>query len=180
MNLRGVQGPGRVTVYLQAGNLGAPQVLWNSAEAYPQPLWVETVTHTHASWVFGKPGTYLLAVDVSADLADGSSVTGSAVLRFAVGDAADPDAALAARFTGPLASASAAPRKAADVADSDSGSPAWLSLALVAGAVLLIGALVGVALRGAAVRRRAEQRHARPPTGAASGPTGPDPEGGKS
>ncbi|GIE31910.1 hypothetical protein Ait01nite_049550 [Actinoplanes italicus] len=74
MTLRGVQGPGDVTVFLQSGNLGAPQVLWSSAKPFPQPIFVESNTHTHANWVFGAPGTYLVAVDISAELADGSAV----------------------------------------------------------------------------------------------------------
>ncbi len=155
MNLRGAQGPGRVTVYLQAGNLGAPQVLWNSTGAFPQPLWVETNTHTHANWVFTKPGVYLLAVDISADLADGSTVTGSAVLRFAVGDATKPEGALAAAFTAPLATASGSPPP------SPVAAPAGTSRLIPVGAgaaVLVIALILGVVRRGATVRRRAEQQ----------------------
>jgi putative ABC transporter-associated repeat protein len=155
MDLRGVQGPGRVTVYLQSGNLGAPQVLWNSTTAFPQPLWVETNTHTHANWVFAQPGIYLLAVDISADLADGSRVTGGAVLRFAVGDQTEPDDAFTAAFTTPLAAASsAAARPAAD----DPGTRAWLPPVLIGAGALIIVVILGVALRAAAVRRRAERQ----------------------
>jgi putative ABC transporter-associated repeat protein len=154
MNLRGVQGPGRLTVYLQSGNLGAPQVLWNSTGAYPQPLWVDTNTHTHANWVFTKPGSYLLAVDISADLADGSTVTGNAVLRFAVGDQTNPDAALTAAFTASLPSASAVAQQTTQ----ESATTNWLLPAGIGGTVLVIAVLLGVVLRGAAVRRRAEQQ----------------------
>jgi putative ABC transporter-associated repeat protein len=153
MNLRGVQGPGRVAVYLQSGNLGAPQVLWNSSSAFPQPLWVETNTHTHANWVFTEPGAYLLAVDISADLADGSTVRGEAVLRFAVGDSADPGEAHTAAFTAPLASGTAAPARAA-VEEPAPGTPGWL---LPAAGMLLAVIVLGAVLRGTAVRRRAER-----------------------
>jgi putative ABC transporter-associated repeat protein len=155
MNLRGVQGPGRVAVYLQAGNLGAPQVLWNSTSVFPQPLWVETNTHTHANWVFTEPGAYLLAVDISADLADGSTVRGEAVLRFAVGDSADPADALTAAFTAPLASGTATPAPASATEDSGSGTPGWL---LPVAGMLIAAVVLGAVLRGAAVRRRAERQ----------------------
>jgi putative ABC transporter-associated repeat protein len=158
MTLRGVQGPGGVTVFLQSGNLGAPQVLWSSAKPLPQPMWVETNTHTHANWVFGRPGAYQLAVDISADLADGTTATASTVLRVAVGDATEPDYDTA--FTAPLAAGSAsAPAAAADEPDTAAGTwqtPALISAGLLA--VLIIGALVA---RQAAVRRRAERENFR-------------------
>ncbi|WP_232534177.1 TIGR03773 family transporter-associated surface protein [Plantactinospora sp. KBS50] len=159
LSLRGVQGPGRLTVHLQSGNLGAPQVLWDSAGAYPQPIWVETNTHTHANWVFGEPGIYLLAVTLSADLADGSTVSGDAVLRFAVGDATAPDRALAAAFTAPVASGPAPARPAAhDPRDTDDGSPVPLLVGAAGGAVVVV-LVVALGLRGMAARRRAEREH---------------------
>ncbi|MDR7277545.1 choice-of-anchor M domain-containing protein [Catenuloplanes atrovinosus] len=153
MNLRGVHGPGRLTVFLQSGTLGAPQVLWSTDTAYPQALWVDRNTHTHANWVFGRPGVYLVALDVTAELAGGGTATASATLRFAVGDATDPDQARAAALTLPPASPSPA---AAAVAGGDA-VPGWLAVLLGLAAVLLVALLIGVAVRGAAVRRRAER-----------------------
>lgn len=159
MTLRGVQGPGHVTVFLQSGNLGAPQVLWSSAKPFPQPVWVETNTHTHANWVFGKPGAYLVAVDVSADLADGSTVGASAVLRLAVGDATGPDEALNASFTAPLPSGSVPAAAPAAQDDTPSGT-GYLPVLAGGGllAALIIGALVW---RQSAIRRRAEREAGR-------------------
>ncbi|MFI2276294.1 MULTISPECIES: choice-of-anchor M domain-containing protein [Catenuloplanes] len=154
MNLRGVQGPGKLTVFLQSGTLGAPQVLWNSDDAYPQALWVDRNTHTHANWVFGAPGVYLVALDVTAELADGGTATASTTLRFAVGDAASPDEARAATIT--VASPSAAPA----VPAADRGFPGWLLGVLGLAGLLLVALLVSVAVRGAAVRRRAERERA--------------------
>ncbi|MEV0903198.1 choice-of-anchor M domain-containing protein [Actinoplanes sp. NPDC049802] len=153
MTLRGAQGPGAVTVFLQAGNLGAPQVLWSTAKPLPQPMWVETNTHTHANWVFGEPGNYQLAVDISADLADGTTATASTVLRLAVGDATEPD--FDAAFTAPLAAGSASAATASE--DQDPSSGTWQTPALIGAgllAVLIVGALVA---RQSAVRRRAER-----------------------
>lgn len=157
MTLRGVQGPGQLSVYLQSGSLGAPDVLWSSAKPEAQPLWVETNTHTHANWVFGEAGSYLVAVDISADLADGDTVTGSAVLRFAVGDTTDPEAVRAEKYTAPLAvavAASASPAASAAAAGSSAG---WLVPVLAGAAVMLVILLAASTLRGAAVRRRAER-----------------------
>ncbi|BCJ50405.1 hypothetical protein Asp14428_18800 [Actinoplanes sp. NBRC 14428] len=157
MTLRGVQGPGDLTVFLQSGNLGAPQVLWSSAKRFPQPMWVETNTHTHANWVFGKPGSYLLAVDITADLADGSTTAASAVLRLAVGDATNPDDALRAAYTGPLPSGSAP----AAAAVPDPGSSRTTGALVLAGAALLAVLIVGgLVVRQATVRRRAEHERA--------------------
>ena len=163
MSLRGVQGPGDVTVFLQSGNLGAPQVLWSSAKPFPQPMWVETNTHTHANWVFSKPGSYLLAVDITADLADGSTAAAGAVLRLAVGDATNPDDALRAAFIAPLPSGSA-PAAAAASNQVPSGTAGALALA---GAALLAAVIViALVVRQAAVRRRAERERAASSAGA--------------
>ncbi|MEU4690185.1 choice-of-anchor M domain-containing protein [Actinoplanes sp. NPDC023714] len=158
MSLRGVQGPGAVTVFLQSGNLGAPQVLWSSARPYPQPLWVETNTHTHANWVFTKPGTYLLAVDISADLADGSTTSAQTVLRLAVGDATEPD--FDTPFTAPLPSGSAPAAAAASSSGTGSSSTggALVLIAIAATAALTVGGLV---IRQSTVRRRAEREAGR-------------------
>jgi putative ABC transporter-associated repeat protein len=158
MSLRGVQGPGKVTIFLQSGNLGAPQVLWSSTKPFPQPIWVETNTHTHANWVFGKPGIYLIAVDVSADLADGTTVGGSTVLRLAVGDATDPTEALSAAFTGPLPSGSL---PAADPAATNPSSGTNYLPVLAGGGVLAALIIAALVWRQAAVRRRAEREAGR-------------------
>jgi putative ABC transporter-associated repeat protein len=155
MTLRGVQGPGAVTVFLQSGNLGAPQVLWSSARPYPQALWVETNTHTHANWVFGKPGSYLLAVDITADLADGSTVAASTVLRLAVGDATEPDQVLDAAFTAPLPSGSVSAAAAQAPADTSSGTAPGIALA--GSGVLAVVIIALLVWRQAGVRRRAER-----------------------
>ena len=48
--------------------------------------------HTHANWVFTAPGEYLLKVTASAELSDGSTVSDTRYLKFAVGDSASADA----------------------------------------------------------------------------------------
>jgi putative ABC transporter-associated repeat protein len=162
MNLLGVQGPGSVVVYLQSGNLGAPQVLWDSTKPFPQPLWVETNTHTHANWIFSKPGVYLVAVEITADLVDGKQVSGREMLRLAVGDRTPVDDAFTAKYTGNLPNTGATATAAAAAPDDGGGSSrsGLVVPVLAVAAVVLAAALIWVLVRGARVRRRAleEQR----------------------
>ncbi|MFC0530964.1 choice-of-anchor M domain-containing protein [Phytohabitans kaempferiae] len=157
MNLLGVQGPGDLVVYVQSGNLGAPQVLWNSTMPFPQPLWVETNTHTHANWIFSKPGVYLVAVEIRADLVDGQQVSGRDVLRIAVGDSSPVEDAFTATYTASLPSTDAtATAGAAPPADGGgSARPGVIVPLLVAAAAVLAAALIWMLVRGARARRRA-------------------------
>lgn len=117
LTLEQVSGPGTFSLYLENGNFSAPQVLWSSTKNEPQKLWVEKNTHTHANWVFTAPGEYLLKVTASAELSDGSTVSDTRYLKFAVGDSASADAlyAMEAQARGSSGSASS---------DSGSASPA--------------------------------------------------------
>jgi surface-anchored protein len=144
LSLRAVRGPGNVTVFLQSGNLGAPQVLWSSARPFPQPIWVEANAHTHANWVFGAPGVYLLALEVATD---GRTPVASTVLRVAVGDATDPAAAFGATLD--------VPRAAPPPAAAEDGGLRW-PLFLGIG-VLSVLVILGLAGRQAREKRRAER-----------------------
>lgn len=158
LTLRGVQGPGDVVMFLQSGTLGEPEVLWDSREPYPQDLWVEVNTHTHANWVFSEPGVYLVEVEVSADLVSGESESDTEVLRFAVGDGTSTDEALAAEYTAAAPGDAAEPAESTDAAASDAdddGGPAAAVLAAGAAAVVLGAVLVVVLVRGRAAKRRA-------------------------
>ncbi|MDX8050544.1 choice-of-anchor M domain-containing protein [Lentzea sp. BCCO 10_0798] len=155
LTLTGVDGPGELFVYLQAGNFGAADVLWDSTKAARQDIWVDTNTHTHANWVFTTPGVYLVQVEAHAKLVDGKEARNTATLRFAVGDATDTKAALAAK---PRTSASAPPSAAASEKDSvgsDGGSgPPWGVSALIAAVVVLGALVVVVVVRGRAAKRQ--------------------------
>ena len=109
LTLEQVSGPGTFSLYLENGNFSAPQVLWSSTKNEPQKLWVEKNTHTHANWVFTAPGEYLLKVTASAELSDGSTVSDTRYLKFAVGDSASADAlyAMEAQARGTASSGSA-------------------------------------------------------------------------
>ncbi|ONK14630.1 choice-of-anchor M domain-containing protein [Streptomyces sp. MP131-18] len=89
LTMHGVEGPGHFAVFLQNGDLGAPDVLWDGDEEGPQELWVDLNTHTHANWVFTEPGVYVVDFEVSADLITGEHVSARAPLRFAVGEETD-------------------------------------------------------------------------------------------
>ncbi|MCP2636510.1 choice-of-anchor M domain-containing protein [Microbacterium sp. HD4P20] len=166
LSLTGVQGPGIATTYLQSGSFGEPQVLFDSRVPDAQEAWVDVNTHTHANWVFTEPGVYLMRFQAEADLIDGTTVSDSQVLRFAVGSATDPAEALAAQWQGDEDTGGAA--------DPSPGAPESDDAAVAQGAVEvedplvpillgaigvvtagLIAAVVVVVVRGRRARRQA-------------------------
>lgn len=163
LSLAGVDGPGALVVYLQSGTFGEPEVLWDSRSGEPASVWVDVNTHTHANWVFTEPGVYLAEFRIDADLVDGSTVSDIQSLRFAVGDATDPQAALNASMVSSEADASADSADAADsAADSDADSadaapPTTVILVavIVLVALLLVVGLTVVVLRGNRAKRLA-------------------------
>lgn len=165
--LVGVEGPGDLLLYLQSGNLTAPQVLWDSRETALQDIFMDTNVHTHGNWIFTEPGTYLLTVEFAAELADGTPMVDRKVLRFAVGDAADTQAAFDAV---PAAAAEGSPETggkqagAATAVPSGSG-PFGLPAEAVTAAMLGAGAVgvlaLGVLVTAAAVRGRRAKAAAR-------------------
>ncbi len=98
LSILGVDGPGSVSVYLQSGNFGEPDPLWSTNDPFPQDSWIENNTHTHANWVFSDPGVYLIQVEFSGVLNDGTAVSKQDTIRFAVGDQTDPNLAFEAQF----------------------------------------------------------------------------------
>ena len=179
LTLEQVSGPGTFSLYLENGNFSAPQVLWSSTKSEPQKLWVEKNTHTHANWVFTAPGEYLLKVTASAELSDGSTVSDTRYLKFAVGDSASADAlyAMEAQARGSAssgaassdASSSSASQAAgtqasgsssAAAASDQSGFRAEFTISwspIVAGIVVLVGVGAFIASRR---RRSSAQREA--------------------
>lgn len=165
LSLTGAQGPGVVTTYLQSGSFGEPQLLWDSRVPDAQPIWVDVNTHTHANWVFTEPGVYLLQLEATADLRDGSTVSDTQLIRFAVGTATAPADALAATWDGAAAPATG---EAEDAEDTTLDGPATAepeptgdplvpiligAIGLVA--VALIAGVVIVVVRGNRAKQRA-------------------------
>lgn len=162
LTLLGVDGPSPMTMFLQSGNLGAPEVLWRSTDPDPQSIWVDVNTHTHANWVFNAPGVYLVAVEVSADLVDGEAVRTTQYLRFAVGDATAVDDARSRAYAGTLAAPD--DRAAGDAgpdAAGDAGSSLPIVLVIAGLAVVLVGGVAVVGVRGRRAQRLAEQARKR-------------------
>ena len=176
LTLEQVSGPGTFSLYLENGNFSAPQVLWSSTKSEPQKLWVEKNTHTHANWVFTAPGEYLLKVTASAELSDGSTVSDTRYLKFAVGDSANADAlyAMEAQARGSSDSASsgsassasqasgaqASGSSSAAAASDQSGFRAEFTISwspIVAGIVVVVGVGAFIASRR---RRSSAQREA--------------------
>ena len=155
LTLTGVDGPGELFVYLQAGNFGDADVLWDSTKNEPQDLWVDVNTHTHANWVFTQPGVYLVHAEATADLVDGRTVTDTTVIRFAIGDTTAVQGAFAAQpaISAPRAEESPA---AADTGAEDDGGSGPDPVMFVIGAValaLLVGVIVVIARSRAAKQR---------------------------
>ncbi|MEC5185757.1 putative ABC transporter-associated repeat protein [Cryobacterium sp. MP_3.1] len=159
LTMTSVQGPGPLDVYLQSGSFGEPQVLFNSRLADPQPAWVDVNTHTHANWVFSEPGIYLVELQASADLIDGTHVEDTQRLRFAVGTETPTADALTATWTEPGTGEAAGsdPGTAATTSVGTTGEPlvpiligaiAFVAAGLVSGVIL-------VSVRGSKARRRA-------------------------
>lgn len=173
LTLEQVSGPGTFSLYLENGNFSAPQVLWSSTKSEPQKLWVEKNTHTHANWVFTAPGEYLLKVTASAELSDGSTVTDTRYLKFAVGDSASADTlyAMEAQARGSASSGSASSASQASgtqasgsssaaAASDQSGFRAEFTISwspIVAGIVVVVGVGAFIASRR---RRSSAQREA--------------------
>jgi surface-anchored protein len=164
MTLLDVQGPGSLIVYLQSGDFAHPDVLWDS-EGRPRPAWVDVNTHTHANWVFSAPGAYLARVRIEADLIDGTTVSDTRELRFAVGSAAAVEEAFAARWRWAAAGAEAGAADAGAAAEADAGagsageqdgggSAALIAVIAVVAAALAV-ALALALVRGAGAKRRA-------------------------
>lgn len=108
----GHQGPGQVSMFLQAGGFSKPNVLWNSAITSPQPMWVDRNTHAHANWVFTQAGAHLVAMGVSITLPDGTKRSTVQLLRFAIG--VPPRDAQTAQWAGALPRVGEAPSRGAN------------------------------------------------------------------
>lgn len=159
MTLTGVQGPGDLVVYLQSGSFAAPRVLWDST-ARPRPVWVDVNTHSHANWVFTRPGVYLVRVRVEAELIDGRTVSDTRDLRFAVGAGTSPRDALAADWSGGAEEdAGAAATSGASADEPPAEEAGGLSGAAVAAIVVVAALLAGggalVVVRGNRAKRQA-------------------------
>lgn len=180
LTLEQVSGPGTFSLYLENGNFSVPQVLWSSTKSEPQKLWVEKNTHTHANWVFTAPGEYLLKVTASAELSDGSTVSDTRYLKFAVGDSASADAlyAMEAQARGSASSGSAsatsqaAGTQASGTQASGSSSAAaasdqssykaeftipWGAIAAGVAAVIAVGAFLSFRRRSSAQREALDE-----------------------
>jgi putative ABC transporter-associated repeat protein len=107
LSLDGVQGPGDLDVYLENGNMGAPQLVWTNKKPYPQNSWIEVNAHTHVNWIFHKQGVYKVKITASGDLKNGQHVSDTDTLRFAVGNATDPQTAFDAASNPDSAAAAA-------------------------------------------------------------------------
>lgn len=155
LRIHAMEGPGEVVAYLQGGNFGAPQPLWSTYDPFPQEAWIEVNTHTHANWVFSEPGVYLVDAEFTGDLITGETMSARGILRFAVGDATEPEEAFAAQLSA-VPETDPETADAAETVDSPAEEGADLTWYLVAAAAALLAvAVLVVAFAAARARRRA-------------------------
>lgn len=151
----GHEGEGDFHVFVQAGNFSGPQELWNSTKETAQPIHIEANTHTHANWIFTKPGIHLVRLSIQATLNDGTQVEDTQILRFAVGAGADATRAREAQWTLTTAPESPAEVATPSALDSTASFPFIIAIGLGAGILVLL--VVVIFLRG---RRLAREREA--------------------
>ncbi|MFC7219502.1 choice-of-anchor M domain-containing protein [Streptomyces polyrhachis] len=80
-----VRGPGTVAVFSTDG-LGGVDAWFNSGDGLPDTYDHNSGAHSHADWAFTKEGVYRLTFTVSATLTDGTKVSDTETLAWAVGD----------------------------------------------------------------------------------------------
>ncbi|GKQ40750.1 hypothetical protein ALMP_72730 [Streptomyces sp. A012304] len=84
-SLTKVDGPGAYALYTYDAMSGA-NVLFNSKDGVPDSFDVAANTHAHGGWAFTKGGTYRLTFKMSGTLANGTTVSDTETVTFAVGD----------------------------------------------------------------------------------------------
>lgn len=95
--LTGVDGPGELILFM-TGSFGAPSVVFDSNESFPQQTVIDPNTHVHGNWAFTQPGIYRLHLTMSSTSTAGTALTDSRVLTFAIGPV-DPATALPSATT---------------------------------------------------------------------------------
>lgn len=124
LRVHSIQGPGKMSLFLQPGNFEPPQVLVDPKVSQPQDIFVEPNTHTHANWVFTAPGVYLVDLEVRAETPEGKTYSSSVTVRYSVGDQTDPEVARTQEWAdgkGPQARAESGGAGAASDGGSDAG-----------------------------------------------------------
>jgi putative ABC transporter-associated repeat protein len=89
MTLEGVDGPGKLAVFLGGSFGGVGQRVFDNVGG-PTSYEVPLNTHQHGNWVFTEPGTYRVKVGFAANLKEGGAKKASNTLVFAVGEGTQP------------------------------------------------------------------------------------------
>ncbi|MDR6938956.1 choice-of-anchor M domain-containing protein [Arcanobacterium hippocoleae] len=152
----GHQGPGDFHVFIQAGNFAGPQQLWDSTKTQAQPIHVELNTHTHANWVFTKPGVHLVRLTAQAQLQNGEKVSQTKILRFAVSDQADAERALAEKWNTEHTADSEVSAAQPSAIDQNNALPFILGGVIIALIIVVIGTVFALRKRGENAKNAAE------------------------
>lgn len=79
------EGPGNFALYNFSLMQGGARIRFNSGDGVPDAFGVPQNTHAHGGWAFGKEGVYRLTLAMSGTLANGTKVSDTETLAFAVG-----------------------------------------------------------------------------------------------
>ncbi|UFU05372.1 choice-of-anchor M domain-containing protein [Ruania halotolerans] len=176
LRFHGMDGPGQFTLFLQSGNFDDAELLWSSDTSEAQDIWADTNTHVHGNWIFTEPGIYLLDVELTAELVDGTTASDRDILRFAVGQETDPAEAFSAIYpaaegdqerggegtTTANGGDSESEADARPVADQDDSGSIPIVAIVTTAAVVLLGAVITVStVRSRRARAEAHRESAR-------------------
>lgn len=145
-----VPEPGQLALFVQAGNFGPPQVLWDTSAGSTAPIFVEAATHTHANWVFTQPGIYRLQLTMTAAVTDSFATSGTVTIT--VGDISPQQLAAA------LAKPEETPSSTAAPAATDSRPKAEVSPTQAVAKGAALGAIVMMVVLTVGEVRRRERR----------------------
>lgn len=86
-----VQGPGEVHVFSQNNFGGLASVLSDGGTKLPETIIAPFPAHTHANWIFTKPGAYTFKVQAKAELNGKTVSSPTRTYHWHVGDLPQPD-----------------------------------------------------------------------------------------
>ena len=143
--LDGVEGPGRLGVYATGtfGGVGAKS--FGTISGFPKSMSVPLNQHVHANWAFTEPGVYSVTLTQSVPLKSGGTASGAATLKFSVGDTSGTTTRTS--YVGRTASGAECDLSAAQRAALASTGASVLPPLLLAGVLVLLGAVLVVIAR---------------------------------
>ncbi|MFE6487160.1 choice-of-anchor M domain-containing protein [Streptomyces sp. NPDC057757] len=121
-SLDAVRGPGSVSVFTE-GSVGSVTTHAHSGDGLPDSFDLAVPTHRHTVWAFAEEGVYRTTFTVNATLADGTEVSDTQTLAWAVGDGVDPSTVVPGEGDGPTATPTTTPGTTSTATPTGSTAP---------------------------------------------------------